>query len=290
LDLQRGDGADFPGLRCQYGEDLPVRDPASGLVLDQHLVYVSLLGYRGEEVAPGLIPPAAARGPSPGTLALCRKERAELEEQITVLRRTTEGMSDPRILFDGAKPNPTLAREFYPEIRSLLGGDTAPTDLTVECRGDVCRVAAPETALRNDLWRLPLRKQPTFDRRVRKERAFLTESYMRVVPSGWVQGRELLNERFAAFDASSARKDCEARHPGTGSVIFRFEVPWSGEMGIHGQAGRIWMAEGGSLNGTPLAQCVAAAVQKLVLAQKLPDGVTHGLLTKRLEFSQAASP
>jgi RNA polymerase sigma-70 factor (ECF subfamily) len=277
--------------RVQHASLPPQRDPATGEVREVALAFISLEEPNGQPLLPGLVPASSPRGPAPGTLPLCQKERSALVQQIAVLRRTAEGMAlDLAPAFQRAPPNPALARELGAEVRAMFGADVPP-DLTVECRGLYCRMAAPATAARDDLWRMPLRRDPAFARRIRLERAALAESYLLVVPAGWRRGRDLLEARLATLEQSSALDRCQARFPAErGELSAQFEVPWPGELDGEGRVGRISFQVGGSLQGTPLGRCVLAAIDTAVTGVPLPDGVTGSMLSRRFTFPRGRPP
>jgi RNA polymerase sigma factor (sigma-70 family) len=286
--LQRDTVTGFPRSRLQFTGAPPKLDPARGLVNEQEVVFLSLEGHDGAPLLPGVLAPLPAPAAPAEALALCRKERTAIETKIAALRLSMESLEDPSRVFGRYDPNPILARELEAELRAILGDETVLPDLTVECRGQYCKMAARESAARMEMWRSPLRRSPAFVKRIRRESAFVTESYLHVIPKDWTSGKTVLEDRLASLEASLALEKCAARFPkAVGTLIADFKAPWPGELNANGKVWRLSLNLGGSLHGTALGRCVQAAIERHVLADPLPKRTTGTSLRRTFEFPRS---
>jgi hypothetical protein len=72
------------------------------------------------------------------------------------------------------------------------------------------------------------------------------------------------------FEASRIPDDCAARFPAQGTLKVKLHLPKTGEPNEEGELGRIFAVYGDALAGTPLANCLAEAIAREVLAAPVP--------------------
>jgi hypothetical protein len=269
------------------------KDPLSGATFAEYLVYLGLADPSGKRLPLALRgttaePTAAIPGPPtvPVTAAACGAELAAAEQMLASMTTAIERDLPPKPGWDQGQPNPPLTAEMDALVRKNLGLPPATSDVSVECRGQVCRVQANRQAF-PDLGAFDQKLMtPELRRRAESVMVVSGVNYYRMASAGAVNGIDLTHRMFEELRASPALRRCEREHLPTGRIDVQISVSNS-EREPDDEPDPFTLHFGGGLAGTPFGRCLEAVLSSILAHTPVPPLVTGALHTERLDFPRA---
>jgi hypothetical protein len=267
---------------------LRVSDVALGVLLAASLAANALLITRPRTgaVGAGSPSPTAARPEPPPLLRQagvaaaaappdfpsCHERVASLEAQLAVMERKIERNRSLFDVFERATPDPAVSAQFGAELRQHLTGDGGtPPPVAVQCRGRICCITAePDAGAMASLHSF----EETLARRDRVRGGLSWKSPSQAClhlrsPDDPPEGIDLLRAAVTAFRKSGAIERCQTTFEDEGTLETRINVV-SDEDDLEDEPLGLTLRVGGRLAGTPLGDCIAAALRRALDAVKLP--------------------
>jgi hypothetical protein len=214
----------------------------------------------------------------------CEADVRSLEARHAELLRAIEANRPFRERFATGAPDPTTTAEMAGIVERAVGRPDGGPGLQVECRANVCRVAAPPEYRSHGDWERTLRRSTEFASRVGEESTaggFDMIFPLRDRPSG--ESKAVLVTLLKDFRAGTAGSDCWAQHKHQGRLDLALWIgdrdpadddpptaPESLPNGLH-------LSVQGPLAGTPAGRCLLDRLRELALRAPVPKHETPAM-------------
>jgi hypothetical protein len=257
---------------------LLVTDPISAITFAESHVFLILAEPSGNRV-----PSFLAIAPMPQTHALCQSELELGIKRLAMMKSEIErnfvAFSER---FKGAGPNPNLTVEFNQLVRANLELPIGSSEVTVECRGFICRVEFANKLLPDDMVSQKTKMSSIVKGKLSKRIASSgwesSGQYYQIVPDGTAYGGDIVKDVYHNLLASTSLAACETKHSPKGTLDLDFEIPPTGEMNQDGELGKISAHLTGRFMDTAFGRCVEASLAQILERTPVPSEVSQGKL------------
>ena len=235
----------------------------------------------GRQAFPRLRPANAPPPPVPADLPTCRARLVAVQAEVAGLDRRIERHRDPMEVFDRGQPNPALTAEIATALRRTDGGATGG-DLPVElqCRAQVCCAKAPDA---DSMKRFVEPVVEAFrDQRRLQERGLGWRGPREVCfhlrpPGAPAEAFDLVSDAVTRFRKSGAVERCQRSFAADGTLETRINLVGD-EGDLEDAPLGVSVRIGGKLAGTPLGDCVATELKRVLDDVRLPAEYESGVV------------
>jgi RNA polymerase sigma-70 factor (ECF subfamily) len=268
----------------------PIKDQITGEPLTEEEVFLPLRDPSGAprksaRLEPWPPPPAPPDGPLPSTAGACLAELERLRSEIIDGQEEREMNVAPAERFRRAGPSDTRTAELWRRHLVLAFPGLYTANFEVECHGNICRARWPTGPVR---WHIEVWHDPWSVQRAEVLSSSTDEVYFELTPPDRVHAGIFLNDLLTRFERSTIPDDCAARFPATGTLQVRFDLHRHPDRSRNDEPARLTARFGHTLAGTPLGECLRAAIETHVLSAPQPRLKGPGaILYRRFDFPRA---
>jgi hypothetical protein len=235
----------------------------------------------GRQALPRLRPANAPPAPVPADLPTCQSRLVAVQAEIAGLDRRIERHRNPMEVFDRGQPNPPLTAEVASALRRTVGGTTGgalPVEL--QCRAQVCCAKAPDA---DSIKRFVEPAVEAFRDQRRLQGGGLgwrgpREACFRLrPPAAPAEAFDLVSDAVTRFRKSGAVERCQQRFAADGTLETRINLVGD-EGDLEDAPLGLSVRIGGKLAGTPLGDCIAADLKRVLDDLRLPAEYESGVV------------
>jgi RNA polymerase sigma-70 factor, ECF subfamily len=199
--------------------------------------------------------------------SVCRDRWRELEREHDRFRRRLSE-NHPDAVFETSSPDPAIQARVTERIRQTLARPGGPLPVSIACRGPICALS-PLSRARD--WYTQAGSAASdigylrFSRRL-EGGSEAVPAYLVVWPVAETSPTEVPLAFFDSFDLKATLRGCQERSAARGRLDYELEVPETTDEPSH----RVSFHVGGELGGSPVARCLAAAVEAASARFRVP--------------------
>lgn len=233
--------------------------------------------------------PAPVSVDMPATAVACRGELERVERETSELRRQVLRDQGPRQAFARSAFDPAFTEEVARDVRGALPPGASSDEVSVECRGDVCRVEPSAQLLaRHPGWQKKMERHTPFRLRVHGGDG----RHYRLAPRGWALGGNYLIPLFAILSELPGITACERRFADLrGWLDTYLMIVGADRREDDPPAGTLVAFYRGPLMGSAFNDCVGEAVNAFVAAApKAPAPISTARSFRRFAYPRTGPP